>query len=210
MAVTMKTISISLALLVYGSCALADDELPIPADKFVYCTVCHGTQVMGNENIQAPRLSGMRPWYVERQLQAFKKGWRGTHAADLAGMEMQPMAVALSDDEIVEVAKFVSATRSDQPRSSLAGDAQAGQSLYQSCAACHGEDGSGNKALGGPALTSLDDWYLVAQLKNYKNGLRGTYPADTYGVQMAAATQLLADDKAVQNVVKYITTLATD
>ena len=37
-----------------------------------YCTVCHGSQLKGNVNIGAPRLSGLPQWYVERQLQNFK------------------------------------------------------------------------------------------------------------------------------------------
>ena len=78
----------------------AQDELPIPADGFVHCTVCHGVQLMGNPIIEAPRLSGMDSWYVESQLHSFKRGWRGKHERDLVGMEMQPMAVALSDQQI--------------------------------------------------------------------------------------------------------------
>ena len=41
-------------------------------------------------------LSGEDAEYVERQLHAFKKGWRGRHERDLNGMEMRPMAEALS------------------------------------------------------------------------------------------------------------------
>jgi cytochrome c553 len=201
-----------LALILLGVMGIANsqDNLPVVADEFVYCTVCHGVQVMGNQVILAPRLSDMDPWYIERQLQAFKKGWRGVHKDDLIGMEMQPMAAALSDDQIEEVAGFVATTVSDLPPATIAGDTQKGQTLYQSCAACHGAAAEGNQALGGPALTGINDWYLVAQLQNYLNGARGSNPEDSYGIQMAAATQLLADDEAIHDVVKYISTLATN
>jgi cytochrome c oxidase subunit 2 len=201
-----KTIIVA-AMLFFGSSALlADDELPIPADEYIYCTVCHGVQLMGNSVIRAPRLSEMEDWYVERQLQSFKKGWRGTHDADKAGIEMQPMAAALSDEQIKEVTSFVTRTRSEQPTATVRGGISRGRHHYTTCAACHGEKGQGNEALGGPALTNVNDWYLIRQLQNFKTGSRGAHPDDSYGNQMRAATQILADDEAINDVVSYIAT----
>jgi len=185
---------------------LAQDELPIPADEFVFCTVCHGVQLMGNSVIEAPRLSGMAGWYVERQLQAFRKGWRGTHDGDEAGIEMQPMAAALSNEQIADATLFVTTTRSDLPVSTVRGGISRGRHHYTSCVACHGEEGQGNQALGGPALTGINDWYLITQLRNYKKGVRGAHPDDTYGNQMRAAAQILADDESIDDVVSYIAT----
>jgi cytochrome c oxidase subunit 2 len=187
--------------------AVADDELPIPADEFVYCTVCHGVQLMGNEIIRAPRLSGMESWYVENQMHAYKKGWRGKHEGDVVGMDMQPMAAALTDEQIKEVAAFVAATRSEQPPDTIAGDAENGKRLYSTCAACHGVRAEGNIALSTPALTGLNDWYLVTQIEKFKVGALGGQPGDTYGMQMRAAAGLLSDDQAINDVVKYIATL---
>lgn len=189
--------------------ASAEDAYPVAADEFVYCTVCHGAQLMGNSTIRAPRLSRMESWYVERQLQAFKKGWRGVHAADEIGMEMQPMAVALTDEQIVAVAEFVSKTTSEWPVATVSGNGDAGRAVYAPCSACHGQNAEGNQALGGPALAGLDDWYLVEQLEKYRAGSRGHDPQDTYGTQMRAAAQTLTDDDAIRNVVSYINTLQT-
>ncbi len=186
--------------------AVADDELPIPADEYVYCTVCHGVQLMGNPIISAPRLSGMESWYVESQLHAFKKGWRGEHEKDIVGMDMRPMATALTDEQIKEVSAFVAATRSDTPPETINGDAGKGRAHYSTCAACHGVRGEGNIALGSPALTGLNDWYLVRQLKNFRDGARGGQLGDTYGMQMRASAGLLSDDQAINDVVKYIST----
>jgi cytochrome c oxidase subunit 2 len=201
---------LALVLLSYGSSPLADENrLPIPADEFVYCTVCHGVQLMGNSIIEAPRLSEMESWYVERQMRAYKNGWRGAHEADVNGLEMQPMAADLSDAQIAEVAEYVNATRSELPPQTIAGDAAKGEALYGSCAACHGAEAEGNQALGAPALRGLDDWYLVTQLENFRNGVRGGNSVDTWGVQMAAAT-VLSDGEAIHDVVKYITNLPTN
>lgn len=187
--------------------ARAEDELPIPADEYVYCTVCHGVQLMGNTNIKAPRLSGMEAWYVENQLKAFTKGWRGRHESDVAGIDMQPMAASLTPEQIKEVAAFVSSTRSDAPPDTIDGDVEKGRSYYSTCAACHGVNGEGNVALGSPALTGLNDWYLITQLEHFRDGARGGAPGDTYGMQMRASARLLSDDEAIRDVVAYISTL---
>lgn len=187
--------------------AQEDEDLVMTPDEFIYCTVCHGIQLMGNAEIDAPRLSEMEVWYVEQQLQAFKKGWRGTHAEDPIGMEMQPMAAALTDEQITDAAAFANQTRSPLPAATIDGDAGAGQRHYTTCAACHGVRAEGNEALGAPALTGLNDWYLVRQLTNYLSGARGSDPADLYGQQMRASTQLLGNDEAIHDVVKYITSL---
>jgi len=197
----------AVAMLALISLVRAEDELPIPADEFVYCTVCHGVQMMGNSIIKAPRLSGMESWYVESQLRAFKKGWRGKHERDVVGMEMQPMAAALTEEQIKEVSAFVAATRSDHPPETINGDADRGKAHYSTCAACHGVNGEGNIALGSPALTGQNDWYLVRQLKHFRDGTRGGQPGDTYGMQMRASAGLLSDDEAILDVVKYISTL---
>ena len=194
-------------MLALTSLVRAEDELPIPADEFVYCTVCHGVQLMGNSIIKAPRLSGMESWYVENQLRAFKNGWRGKHERDVVGMEMQPMAAALTEEQIKEVSAFVAATRSDHPPETINGDADKGKAHYSTCAACHGVKGEGNIALGSPALTGQNDWYLVRQLKHFRDGTRGGQPGDTYGMQMRASAGLLSDDEAILDVVKYISTL---
>ncbi|MEX0976665.1 MAG: c-type cytochrome [Woeseia sp.] len=198
---------ILLALLVAASIASADETPVIPPDMFVYCTVCHGVELKGNHVIQAPRLSGMQAWNVELQLLAFKRGWRGTHADDLVGMEMQPMAAILSDKEIAEAARYVSATVSEPPTVTIIGDARRGRDLYATCQACHAADGNGVEALGAPALTGLNDWYLVRQTRNFKDGTRGSHKDDIRGAQMRAAAQVLADDDAIQDVVAYINSL---
>ncbi len=202
-----RRICIAIALLVGAPLASADELPVIPPDKFVYCTVCHGVQLKGNHVIEAPRLSGMQAWNVEQQLLAFKRGWRGTHAEDLVGMEMQPMAAILSDKEIKEAARYVSATTSEPPPVTINGDVQRGAALYATCRACHADDGSGVEALGAPDLTGLNDWYLVRQTRNFRDGTRGSHKDDIRGAQMRAAAQVLADDTAIQDVVAYINSL---
>ncbi len=82
-----------------------------------------------------------------------------------------------------------------------------GRKLYDTCAACHGTRGEGNTALQSPALAARSDWYLAAQLANYKAALRGADDRDIYGAQMRAIAATLPDDKAIADVVAYINTL---
>lgn len=93
------------------------------------------------------------------------------------------------------------------PAVSMAVDAAAGQAAYAVCAACHGADAGGNEQLGGPALADQSDWYLVRQLNNYRQGLRGYVPADSYGTQMKPMAATLSGDESIEDVVAYINSL---
>lgn len=62
---------------------------------FVTCASCHGTKGEGNPALQAPRLACMSDWYLLRQLQAFRAGWRGSEPADSPGARMKAIAMGL-------------------------------------------------------------------------------------------------------------------
>lgn len=87
------------------------------------------------------------------------------------------------------------------------GSAAAGQALFATCSACHGQNGEGNQALNAPKLAGQSDWYLRRQLQNYQHGLRGTHEDDTYGKQMAPMAMTVASGDATDNVIAYIGTL---
>jgi len=173
-----------------------------------FCFTCHGTDGVGSEGIQAPRLAGMEPWYLQRQLELFRAGGRGKHAEDNQGMEMQPMAAILTDENIADIIEWA-ATWEYKPAvpTLTAGNAANGRQLYQACATCHGADAQGNEAMNAPALRGQNDWYMVTQLKNFKAGFRGTDPLDTFGAPMRAMAAGLADEQAIIDVVSYINTL---
>ena len=207
----MKTMTrTALALLCLLPLSAPADEQVLPKQKYVYCTVCHGIAMGGNVVIAAPRLAGMDEWYVARQLEAFKLGWRGVHPDDAGGHEMRPMAAILSDEEIDEVSAYVAAVSAPPPPVTIEGNAERGAAIYASCGACHGADGQGNESLGGPPLTGLNDWYLETQLEHYVSGVRGSHPDDDYGQQMRAAAELLPNEQAIADVVRYISTLGSN
>ncbi len=189
-----------------GPSAVAD----VAAGKAAYmvCASCHGQNGEGNAALNAPRIAGQEPWYVSRQLAAYRAGHRGTAPGDTFGMQMRPMAMTTADPATeANLIEYITTLTAEPAAVTVQGDAAAGQQGYAICVACHGARGEGNQALGGPKLAGQNDWYLVRQIKNYRNGLRGYDPADTYGMQMKPMASTLADDKAINDVVAYINTL---
>lgn len=193
--------TIATAMLMLGLRAEAAPDLS-------FCTVCHGANGNGNLAIRAPKIAGMEPWYLKRQLEAFKTGLRGMDPNDAAGREMQPMAASLHEEATIDqVVAYVATFSPKPPPVTVTGDIARGKQLYETCAACHGTHGEGSRALNAPALAQRTDWYLVTQLRNYMNGLRGTQPQDVPGAQMRAVSATLPDAQAAVDVVAYINTM---
>jgi cytochrome c oxidase subunit II len=189
--------------------ALASLAGAAPAENtFDYCLLCHGANANGNAGIRAPKLAGMEPWYLARQLENFAAGIRGTPGADDAGHEMGPVGLRVKQEGVLEDAvRFVGALSPAKPGTTVAGDPQHGKRLYAACAGCHGVKAEGNAQLQAPALAARSDWYLVTQLRNFRDGLRGADARDTYGAQMRAVVASLPDDAAIHDVVAYLNTL---
>jgi len=176
---------------------------------YAVCAACHGANGKGNKALNAPRIAGQEPWYLERQLKNYKGGIRGADPKDTYGMQMRPMALTLANDQAVsDMAAFLSSMPvSKSSESTVKGDATAGKASYMICQTCHGPKGGGNRALNSPKLTGLQDWYIVRQLKNFKAGIRGTKSGDLFGMQMRPMAMTLANDAAINNVAAYIATL---
>jgi cytochrome c oxidase subunit 2 len=178
-------------------------------ELYYACATCHQEDGSGSQPLDAPRIAEMAAWYVADQLRNFKRGVRGDHPDDIYGRQMALFAKALPDEASIEaVAKTVSGLTGQQRKGRITGDLDQGRSLYAACAACHGQAGEGREELRAPALTGLDDWYLVRQLNNYREGRRGYAADDIPGQQMRAAAKVLTDDTDVTDVVLYIGTLA--
>ncbi len=179
-------------------------------ELFAACVACHGNEGLGNDTLAAPSIAGLPAWYVEAQLNKFKTGVRGAHPDDLEGLRMRPMSRQMANDaEVKSVAKYVaSLTRTPVAPKLKGGVAASGQASYATCLACHGPEGKGNEQLKAPPIAGQADWYLLAQLKKFKAGIRGTNPADTSGATMRPMAMTLADEQAMLNVVAHISTLA--
>jgi cytochrome c oxidase subunit 2 len=69
---------------------------------FITCQSCHGLQGQGIWAQNAPRLSGANDWYLERQLNNYRQGIRGSHPQDLYGKQMNLVAGVLRSDQAVK------------------------------------------------------------------------------------------------------------
>ncbi len=204
-----KTLAIAAALaaLLLAAGAYAQD---VARGKVLYalCSQCHGPAGEGSPLALSPSIAALGEWYIEAQLQNFKKGVRGTHPDDVGGLRMHPMSRFLrTDEDIKAVAAFVSRMPPPALEQTVEGDAAKGAGYYVTCQACHGASGAGNQQLNAPRLVGTSDWYLVEALKKYRAGVRGGNPGNPNSVMMRGMALSLADDQAINDVVAHILTL---
>lgn len=192
------TIVLLALALILGGC-----DRPAPtgsaAEEMAYrsCSACHGATGLGNRSMQSPALVNLDDWYLERQLKHFKAGIRGRNSRDIYGMQMASQASLLSDDRAIEaVIRRINSFPDKAPLATIQGNLDAGRENYRlSCSSCHGPEGNGNAALNAPSLRGIDDWYLVRQYENFRDGIRGAHEDDPYGQQMEAMAQVLSEQE---------------
>lgn len=178
------------------------------AGTYGVCAACHGQQGEGNVALNSPRLTGLDPSYMRRQLRYFQEGIRGAAPGDVYGAQMAPMArVLATEQQMDDVIAYIGSLEDQPAPPTVTGNVRRGRALYQTCAGCHGEDGRGIWSTNAPQLAGTEDWYLVRQLQNYRQGIRGMHVDDSYGEQMRLMSGILIDDDAINDVVAYINTL---
>lgn len=195
----------SIGVLLWFKPAFADN-----AGLFVSCQACHGKQGEGSAQVGAPNIAGMEAWYVERQLDNFAHGRRGSAAGDKYGAQMRAaVAVLKSGEERKQVAAHIAGLKKvGAGGTAPKGDLAKGSTQYNAlCSSCHGASGKGNQALGAPNLVGVDLAYLQRQYAQFQRGERGSHAEDKPGKQMAAISKLLHDTKAEKDVFAYIATL---
>ena len=69
--------------------------------KTIACSICHGDNLKGLGNV--PRLAGLHPIYIARQLYLFKEGTRNGPDAQL----MKKPAARLTDEDIVNLSAYL-------------------------------------------------------------------------------------------------------
>ena len=176
--------------------------------KYTVCATCHGPNGEGLKQFNAPLIGGQYEWYIERQLKNFKDSVRGAHPKDTMGMQMLPMAKTLmTDKDVADMAAYVASLKPAKAAKTLDGDVAGGQAKFAVCSTCHGPDGKGMQAMNAPSLVGQHDWYIVRQVKGFKDGLRGTHAKDTFGATMRPMAMTLPTDKDIQDVAAYINTL---
>lgn len=157
------------------------------------CRHCHGAG--GNSVMpEVPNLASQNAGYLLEQMNKFALGQRKSSAF------MEGMIRALSPDERIDIALFLS----QQPvtHRNGAGGAQddAGRKLYQKlCVACHGANGTGTQKI--PRLAGQQMKYLEDSLQRYRNG-----NGERIDPRMAAYTRGLSDAD-IRHLAAYLATL---
>lgn len=208
---TAPTRAVLLAVLATSALALApaavraDNSAAATAGeaKAAVCTACHG--VNGNSvNPEWPNLAGQGSAYIKEQLKLFRAGHRNN-------LVMYPLSVALTDDDIRDLAAYYSR----QTPTGLEADpatVKAGEALYRggdrarnipSCASCHGPNGIGMTTAGYPKLRGQHATYTIKALNDYATEQRyvdvntGEKTRSRNGHMMTAIAKRLTDeDKA--------------
>ena len=157
--------------------ALAKDPRALAVGERLFmnnCAQCHASDGGGSKGF--PNLTNANAsWLGERTAEHIVQ----TITNGRTGM-MPPMAGAIGGDpEMSEVANYV-LSLSASPHNEI--KAYGGKKLFTACAACHGVDGKGNKALGAPNLTDqywLHGWGEEAIISMIKNGKTNVMPAQS-------------------------------
>ena len=135
------------------------------------CAACHGRGGYGNVKIGAPSLIDDDWLYGGSGKDIYSSIHDGR-----SGL-MPPWATALGEDNVRNLANYV-LSLSGSPHD--AQRAAAGKPLFATCAACHGEQGKGNPALGAPNLTD-HTWLHGGKLSDIErtigSGRQGHMPA---------------------------------
>jgi cytochrome c553 len=86
-------------------------------------------------------------------------------------------------------------------------DLARGETLFNLCAQCHGDNAEGNELYVAPAIAGMDLWYIEMQLGEFRSGLRGTHFDDIYGMRMRPMSLTLRSEEDVKAVAAYVASL---
>lgn len=172
------------------------------------CTQCHGAAGEGNSELRSPSIAGQPEWYLEKQLEKFRLGHRGSDPRDITGQQMRAIALTLTDGEADEATRTISRFESLPTKATMEADPGRGRQIYEEqCIDCHRYNGSGEKVFGSSPLTGFQDWYLAAQIDKFRLGIRGYHPEDEKGSQMRHLLSYL-DEGDAEDLAAYIAHLA--
>src|SRR5690554_5134477 len=150
---------------------LSQDEEAVKIGQRLFiqnCAQCHGSNAMGGKGF--PDLTD-NDWLYGGSPAAIK------HSIMEGRNGIMPAQSQFNDQQITELATYVMGLSGRKVDPVLA---EAGKANFAVCAACHGQDGTGNYALGAPNLTDNIWLYGGSQdaiEETLRNGRNGVMPA---------------------------------
>ncbi len=203
----MKTwlITVSVAAALTSGVAWSADDALVPDIKAGeekvngICMACHGPQ--GNSLVPLwPKLAGQHPEYIKKQLMDFK-------ADNRYNVQMTPMAMPLTDQEVVDVAAYFSS----QAQSGGEADpelAKLGEQIYRAgnpstgvpaCSGCHGPAGMGQSLSKFPRISGQHADYSKQTLEHFRSGERANDPNS-----MMRGVAVRMTDEEISAVSEYV------
>jgi cytochrome c553 len=160
------------------------------------CHTCHGLRGEGDGNL-TPRIAGLDPGYIARQLIFFADGLRDDE-------HMSWIARQLTDEQRIRVSEYyarLDPVPLESGPSVRLDCAPVAATLYsdgdpergiEACATCHGTDGRG-AGRGNPSLAGQPAPYIAEQLRAWRSGERYGDPQRL----MLISAQALAEEEII-------------
>lgn len=195
----MKKLILILTLLASYSATAEEGNIEAGKLKAATCAACHGTD--GNAELmqQYPKLAGQHPKYLEKQLKEFKLAMTSGGEKGRNDPVMGGMAMALSDQDMADLAAYFSSLPISDNTSSEE-SIEVAQQLYRfgdaergiaACIACHGPRGNGTSLSGFPKISGQNTEYVKLQLEKFRSGAR----ANDMNEMMRSVAAKLSDDE---------------
>jgi cytochrome c553 len=181
-----------------------------PAHSYFPCFQCHEVQGQGKAAANFPRLTGQTYRYLYYSLRNFASGAR-------VNPVMQPIAQALTDDDMRDVSAYYAALSIEKPASAEVAKSRPAVEVLiqgatlaaigsakdgvQGCSNCHGPAGAGLPPVY-PYLAGQFAIYLESQLKAFKDGQRR---GDPLSIMPEIAKRL--SDEQIHAVATYYASL---
>ncbi len=155
------------------------------------CAACHGEYGEGTVDGEYPRLAGLDPRYLARQLRHFKNRERinipmlpyaterelpeedvRNIAAYLASIQLPTKLPPVAESEF-DAYERLQASKQVLNIARYPGDVVAGQRIYRKeCAGCHGTNAQGDSDQLAPPLVGQHSLYLLRQVERFRKGER--------------------------------------
>ncbi len=185
-----KTLCVSMLslLLLFSLGIVQAADIGAGKSRSITCRGCHGADGNSSNSIW-PNLAGQNAAYLTSQIKAFRDGSRKDPM-------MKSMVASLSDADAENLGAYF-ASLSTKSAGGNKTQAKQGKDKYQTCIACHGQNGEGVGVQ--PKLAGQQPRYTVKQLKDFKSGKR------VNSIMKGITTQLSEDD--MKALAAYLGTL---
>jgi cytochrome c553 len=132
------------------------------------CALCHGMYGQGTPGALSPRLSGLAPGYLKKEMKFYRDGTR-----EYAPMVLASSINKMSDKDIEDISEYLAAIdleAMDLPEVPVyPGESEKGREIFlDECKSCHKKTGRGKPKKDIPMVAGQYGIYLHNQLKKFQ------------------------------------------